>query len=102
MKLWLIWRATVRVSTSEAADSGAMRSSHPGTVKLPFDDLAKQVIKTVPVSDLQRTLREKEFTLDMCTATRPHCGKENLFPGFSEMLAFTCRRCGQPVDLSDQ
>jgi uncharacterized protein (DUF983 family) len=24
-----------------------------------------------------------------------HCGTVNLFPGFSQMVAFTCRECGK-------
>jgi hypothetical protein len=59
------------------------------------------VVKTVPVDDLQRALREMEFSLDMCNPTCPHCGKENLITGFSEILAFTCRHCGKAVRLSN-
>jgi hypothetical protein len=28
-------------------------------------------------------------------AARRHCGTVNLFPGFSQMVAFTCRECGK-------
>jgi hypothetical protein len=28
-----------------------------------------------------------------------HCGGINEFPGYSEMFAFVCRRCGQSVTL---
>jgi hypothetical protein len=31
--------------------------------------------------------------------TCPYFGAINLFPGVSEMLAFTCRECGQPVEV---
>ena len=58
-------------------------------------------MKTVAVADLERTLREMEFSLDCCNPTCPHCGKENLITGFSEMLALTCRHCGKLVRLSD-
>ena len=58
------------------------------------------VVKTVPIADLERTLREMEFALDMCSETCPHCGKENLFAGFSEILAYTCRHCGKAVKVA--
>jgi hypothetical protein len=34
---------------------------------------------------------------EMC----PHCGKVNIFPGWSSMMAYTCRGCGALVRLSD-
>ena len=55
------------------------------------------VVRTVPVADLQRTLDDMELTLDVCTEMCPHCGKVNVFPGFSEMHAYTCRECGRAV-----
>ena len=57
------------------------------------------VIRSVPVNDLQRTLQEMEATLDVATAMCPHCRTVNLFPGFTEMLAFICKKCGRPVEV---
>jgi hypothetical protein len=37
----------------------------------------------------------------MCTVTCPRCGTENRFTGFTEMLAYTCRKCGNPVKCPD-
>jgi hypothetical protein len=31
----------------------------------------------------------------------PHCGAANVISGFSLMMAFTCRECGELVRLSD-
>ena len=31
----------------------------------------------------------------------PHCGKVNIFPGWSSMMAYTCRECGKVVRLSN-
>jgi len=51
---------------------------------------------------LQRTLDEMELSLEMCSAICPHCGKVNIFPGFSEMIAYTCQRCGRAVVIGDR
>lgn len=59
------------------------------------------IVKTVPVADVQRTIREMEFSLEMCNPVCPHCGKENLITGFSEMFIFTCRHCGEVVKVDD-
>jgi hypothetical protein len=57
------------------------------------------VIRTVPAADLQGTLDEMELTLDVTSAKCPHCGAVNLFSGFSQVVAFTCRECGEAVKL---
>ena len=49
----------------------------------------------------QRTLDEIELTFDVASARCPHCGRANLFLGFSEILAFVCKECGESVRLSD-
>jgi hypothetical protein len=36
--------------------------------------------------------------LDCATATCPHCGKLNTFPGFSEVPTYVCDECGKAVD----
>jgi hypothetical protein len=54
-------------------------------------------VRTVPAADLQRTLTEMELTLNFAMAKCSHCGAVNLFPGFSEMLAFTCKECGGAI-----
>ncbi len=58
-------------------------------------------VRTVPAAELQQTLTEMELTLDFCTEMCAHCGKVNIFPGFSKMLAFVCKYCGQGVKLSE-
>jgi hypothetical protein len=35
--------------------------------------------------------------LECATATCPHCGKENTFPGFSEVSTYVCTECGKAV-----
>ncbi len=54
-------------------------------------------LKTVPAADLQRTLDEIELSLEVSTEICAHCGSANVFPGFSTMLAYTCRSCDQAV-----
>ena len=41
------------------------------------------VVRTVPASDLQRTLDEMELEGDVASAVCPHCGATHLAPGFS-------------------
>jgi hypothetical protein len=36
--------------------------------------------------------------LDCATATCPHCGKLNTFPGFSEVSTYVCDGCGKADD----
>jgi uncharacterized protein (DUF983 family) len=60
------------------------------------------VVRTVPVTDVQRTYDEIEQGLDsVATEMCPHCGKVNVFPGWSSMMAYTCRGCGKVVRVSD-
>jgi len=77
-----------------------IREDQPDTADIICNE-CDVVVKTVAVADLQRTLDEMELTLDVCTAKCPHCGKVNVFTGFSEMLAYTCRECGAAVKVSD-
>jgi len=43
-----------------------------------------------------------QLALDIATAKCSRCGAVNLFPGFSKMLAFTCKECGQAVMLAHE
>jgi hypothetical protein len=49
----------------------------------------------------QRPTGEVRPAPDVATEMCPHCGDVNLFPGFTEMQAYTCRKCGKFVRLSD-
>jgi len=44
---------------------------------------------------VQQAFTEMELTLDLSSAICPHCGAANLFPGFSKIIAFTYRQCGE-------
>jgi hypothetical protein len=60
------------------------------------------VVKTVAVGDIQRTYDEIELSLDsVATEMCPHCGKVNVFPGWTSMRAYSCRGCGKVVRTSD-
>jgi hypothetical protein len=59
------------------------------------------VVRTVPTAELRQTLTEMELTLDVSSAECPYCGAANLFPGFSEIRAFTCKECGEVAKLAD-
>jgi hypothetical protein len=54
-------------------------------------------IQTVEAADLRRTLDEMQLKLDVASERCPFCRSVNLLPGFSQMLAFTCRSCGSAV-----
>jgi predicted RNA-binding Zn-ribbon protein involved in translation (DUF1610 family) len=51
--------------------------------------------------ELRRAQDEMELALDMATAKCPYCGAIHLAPGFSELIAFRCDACGEPVVLRD-
>jgi hypothetical protein len=59
------------------------------------------IVRTVPVADLARTLRDMELQGDVASAMCPHCGAVHLAPGFSKLIAFVCDECGETVRLSD-
>lgn len=40
--------------------------------------------------------------IDSVSATCPHCGEENMFPGFSTMKAYVCHRCGEAVEVEPE
>jgi hypothetical protein len=53
--------------------------------------------QTVEAADLRRTLDEVQLNVDVASQRCPFCRSVNLLPGFSRMLAFTCRSCGRAV-----
>jgi hypothetical protein len=55
------------------------------------------IVQTVEAADLRRTLDEMQLKLDVASERCPFCRSVNLLPGFSQMLAFTCRSCGRVV-----
>jgi hypothetical protein len=59
-------------------------------------------VRSVPTSSLRQALTEMELTLDVDAAMCPHCGGVNLFPGFSKVMAYTCRKCGESVELPNR
>jgi hypothetical protein len=81
--------------------AGALMGSSEGeTAKIECNECGV-VVRTVPTSDLQRTLDEMELSLDVSVQKCPHCGSVNVMPGFSNVLAYTCDGCGELVRLSD-
>jgi hypothetical protein len=54
-------------------------------------------IRTVRAAGLRRTLDEMQLKLDVASERCAYCRSVNILPGFSEMLAFTCRSCGRAV-----
>jgi hypothetical protein len=59
------------------------------------------VVRKMPADQLRQVLNEMESGLELASEQCPHSGKVNLFPGFSTLLAYTCRECGEMVRLSD-
>jgi hypothetical protein len=52
------------------------------------------VIRTVPLADVERVVRELAATDAVCSAVCTHCGAVNTFPGWSAVEAFVCSACG--------
>jgi hypothetical protein len=59
------------------------------------------VIRTVPTTELRRTLAEMQLSLDVASAKCAHCGTVHLSPGFSELRAFSCKQCGLVTKLAE-
>ena len=60
------------------------------------------VVRSVPTAELQHTNDEMELSLGSCaTEMCPHCKHVNLFPGWQNMMAYTCAKCGKGIRLSD-
>jgi hypothetical protein len=55
------------------------------------------IIESVNAPNLRRALDEMQLKLGVESERCPHGGSINLLPGFSQMLAFTCRSCGTAV-----
>ncbi|PWT80808.1 MAG: hypothetical protein C5B58_10970 [Acidobacteria bacterium] len=75
---------------------GLKRLDQPETADIACNE-CNVVVRTVPMVDLRQTLDQMETTLEPATAECPHCGAVNLFPGFKQMLAYRCRKCGDRV-----
>jgi hypothetical protein len=58
-----------------------------------------QVVRAMPAAEPAQALHELELSLELTSAVCPHCGALNLFPGFSQILAFACEECGQGVSF---
>ena len=56
------------------------------------------VLRTIPAAEVDNAMLELSSG-DICSATCPHCGMPNIFPGFSSMLAYRCRHCGEGVEV---
>jgi hypothetical protein len=58
----------------------------------------RALITSVPTPDVEKTLSEMLLSQqEICSATCPHCGAANIFPGLSAIEAYTCSACGQGV-----
>ncbi len=73
---------------------GRAHQDEPERADIVFSECGA-IVRTVAVSDLQRTLAEMEFRVGMCATICPHCKREDVFTGFTEMLAYTCRDCAK-------
>jgi len=60
------------------------------------------VVRTVPTAEVQQTLLKMPMPDGVrASATCPHCGGLNSFPGFSTMLAYICQECGEGVAVKE-
>jgi hypothetical protein len=53
------------------------------------------VIRTVPVADVERVVKELGQTDTICSARCTHCGAVSSFPGFATIDVFVCSECGE-------
>jgi hypothetical protein len=56
------------------------------------------VVDTVPIDRAGARLMELAST-EISTATCPHCGALNTFPGFTAIEAFVCQECGEGMNV---
>jgi len=69
-----------------------------GISTAPYHAECGVVVRKVSAADLQRVYDEIELSLDsMATEMCPHCGNVNIFPGWSSIMAYTCRGCGKVI-----
>jgi hypothetical protein len=57
-------------------------------------------MRTLPAAEAEQGLAKLESG-ELSSAACPHCGGVNFFPGFSAMLAYVCRHCGQGVKVEN-
>ena len=67
----------------------------------PTTPLVQEVREALYGEEVNQTLDDMELSLEMCTEMCPHCGNVNIFPGFSEMVAYTCHECGRAVEIGN-
>jgi len=61
-----------------------------------------QDIRAAPYGEeVTRTLDDVEPSLEIFTEICPHCGNVNIFPGFTEMIAYTCQEWGRAVEMGN-
>ncbi len=51
------------------------------------------------VGVVQVGVMEGLLGLDCASTTCPHCGRENTFPGSSDVSTYTCEGCGKAVEI---
>ena len=67
----------------------------------PPTTLVQDIREALYGEEVNRTLDDMKLSLEMCTGMCPHCGNVNIFPGFTEMIAYTCQECGRAVGAGD-
>jgi hypothetical protein len=60
------------------------------------------LIRSVPLSDVERAVRELAQTDTVCSAICTHCGAVNTFPGMTAIDAFVCFECGEGVSVTQR
>jgi hypothetical protein len=63
--------------------------------------IVKDIRGTLYGEEDTRTLDDMEPSLEIFTKMCPHCGNVNIFPGFTEMIAYTCQECGRAVEMGN-
>ena len=59
------------------------------------------IIQIVPIAQVEPTLLRMAMSQDFCSATCPHCGALNTVPGFTSIMAYICKECGEGVSVEN-
>ena len=57
------------------------------------------VFSSVPVGEVEQRLVRIAMSQGVCSAICPHCQALNTFPGFSAIMAYICKECGERVGV---
>ena len=85
------------VATGADCDGCLIVEEHGDMVEIKCNSCGG-VVDTVPIRRAGTRLMELA-SAQLCSARCPHCGATKVFRGFTVIEAFTCRECGEGVNV---